>query len=315
MKKLIKTIKSKSTNQYYLINVFAFLFLLVILDFFGGALFHKLYQKQKSGWEYCTKYSVEDTKADFIIVGASRAQQQYNPIYFEQRLNQSCYNVGRDGQSFLYEYAVVQAILKRYHPKVILLECERRMFMNSAASYERLACLLPFYKDHPEMRDVLIRKSELERVKLSSQLYPYNSLFFKVITANLSNKPDETIKGYLPLDGSLNEPKRFVDFSENYEIDSVKINYFNSFVKQCQDAGIKLYFTCSPYYFNYTGTDTSLQITKTVAAKNSIPYFDLSKGVSQLNDSKFFDDTVHVNQTGSKILTNIIIDSIMLANK
>lgn len=316
MKDIIGKIKRKDGRHYNFTKVAAFLFLVISTDFIIGKIFHRLYKKQKSGWEYRTRYSVEDTKADIILLGASRAQQQYNPVFFEQRLHFNCYNVGRDGQSFFYEYAIVQGILKRYHPKIILLECERRMFMESAATYERLSCLLPLYKDHPEMREVLLLKSPFENVKQLSQAYPYNSFSLKILFANFSNKPDEDIKGYVPLKNKLNEPKRFVDFSQpQYEVDSLKVKYFNSFIDQCRKANIKLYFTCSPYYFTYTGKDISLEIAKETAAKNNIPFFDLSKGVPELNDSKLFDDTVHVNQTGSNILTNIIIDSIMHSDR
>jgi hypothetical protein len=312
MRAIIPKFKKRDGRHYNFTKVAAFLLLIISTDFFVGKIFHRLYKKQKSGWEYRTRYSVEDTKADIILLGASRAQQQYNPVFFEQRLHLSCYNVGRDGQSFLYEYVIMQGILKRYHPKVILLECERRMFMESSASNERLSCLLPLYKDHPEMREVLLLKSPFENIKLLSQSYPYNSFSLKILFANFTKKPDEDIKGYVPLKGSLNEPKRFVDFSlPQYQVDSIKVKYFNSFIDQCRKANIKLYFTCSPFYFTYTGKDISLEIAKETAGKNNIPFFDLSKGVPELNDSKFYDDTVHVNQTGSNILTNIIIDSII----
>lgn len=307
----IKPSSRKSPSQVA-IRIAAFVLLLVTVDFILGKAFHYLYKNQKIGWEARTRYSVEDTKADIILLGASRAQQQYNPEYFEKRLNLSCYNVGRDGQSFLYQYAVIEGILKRYHPKMIILECERKMFMESPASRERLSCLLPLYKDHSELREIIAQRSPLEKFKLLSQSYPYNSVSLKILFANFTKKKDEDIKGYVPLTRSLNEAKRYVDFSNpGYELDTVKIKYFNTFIKQCQQANIKLYFTCSPFYFNYSGADTSLEIVKETAAKNHIPFFNLSKGVPELDNGKFFDDTVHVNRTGSYILTNIIIDSIV----
>lgn len=315
MKQMIQKIKKENKRKYYMLKTAVFILLFFAVDFIIGFAFHKLYLKQKSGWEYRTKYSIEDTKADMILVGSSRAQQQYNPEFFETRLNMTCYNAGRDGQSFLYQYAVLQGILKRYSPKTILIECERKMFMPNPGSYERLSCLLPFYQDHPEMREVILLKSPYEKIKLLSKSYPYNSLFFKILIANVSKKPDEDIKGYVPLKGSLNEKKRFVDFSVPYDIDSIKLKYFSLLVEQCQKANIKLYFACSPYYINSYGSDASLRIVKKIADKESIPFFDLSKGVPELNDSRLYDDTVHVNQAGSKILANIVIDSILNSGK
>lgn len=295
-----------------MLNIGAFLLLIVCADFLIGKTFHYLYKKQRTGREARTRYSVEDTKAEVILLGASRAQQQYNPAFFEKRLNLSCYNVGRDGQSFLYQYAVIKALMARYNPKMIILECERKMFLENPASRERLSCLLPLYEDHPEIREVILLRGPLEKAKLLSKAYPYNSVSLKILFSNFSNKPDEDLKGYVPLTRSLNEPKRLVDFSQpTYEIDSMKVKFFNLFIDQCRRANIKLYFACSPFYFNYTGKDISLEIVRQAAVKNDIPFFDLSKGVPDLDNARFFDDTVHVNRTGSDILSNIIIDSIM----
>lgn len=69
--------------RYLLFNIAAFLLLAFVLDFIIGSVFEYMYHKQSSGWEYRTKYSVEDTKADILIFGASRAQQQYNPLFLK----------------------------------------------------------------------------------------------------------------------------------------------------------------------------------------------------------------------------------------
>jgi hypothetical protein len=281
------------------------------VDFVIGRIFYTLYSKQKSGWEYRTKYSVEDTKADMLIFGSSRAQQQYNPTFFEDRLNQSCYNVGRDGESILYQYTVFTAVIKRYKPKVILLECENKMFLNYKITYDRLSCFLPLYKDHPEIRPILELRSPHERVKLVSNIYPYNSLFFKILLGNISKDKDEDIKGYLPLKGALNEPMRPVNYTKVYELDSNKIKFYNSIIDICKRSGIHLVLVCSPYFSIGSGNDPSLVLAKKIARENNIPFFDLSNGHPLLTKSNLYDDTAHVNEKGSEILSNIIIDSII----
>src|SRR3954453_24206010 len=92
IKRMLKNIIDTKGYKYFLFNVAAFLLMAFILDFIVGSVFKYMYNKQSSGWEYRTKYSVEDTKADILIFGASRAQQQYNPLFFEERLKKTCYN-------------------------------------------------------------------------------------------------------------------------------------------------------------------------------------------------------------------------------
>ncbi len=313
MPNYIQSLKEKNGYQYFVFNFVAVIILFFIGDVVAGKIFSVLYQKQRTGWEYRTKYSIEDTKADMLIFGSSRAQQQYNPLHFQERLKLSCYNVGRDGQVILYQYPVLKAILKRHTPKLIMLECDNRMFISNGAAYERLSCLYPFYKTHPEIRSILDTRSANEKVKMLSQMYPYNSTVFK-IAQGIAKKEDEDINGYLPLNGALQEPIRKVDLTVAYTIDTNSVACFRNFVTLCKSSGVQLIATASPYFSDETGTDASLIIAKQIAVENNIPFYDLSKGIAPLNKSTFFDDTAHVNQTGSVILSNTIIDSIV-ANK
>ena len=313
MIKIFKRISQKKGYLYLFIKLAAFLLLAFFLDFLIGGVFHKFYYSQNSGWEYRTKYSIEDTQADILIFGASRAQQQYNPLYFEERLHQTCYNVGRDGEPIFYYYAVLKGILSRHLPKMIILDIENGVFRNNQSSYDRISILLPFYKDHPEMRSIIDLRGPYEKFKLQSSIYPYNSLLLKIVKGNIKSgaTEKEDINGYLPLVRSLNEPARTVNLSMPYNVDSNKINCYKSFISDCNKANVKLYIVCSPYYFNSIGKDTSMEIVKDIAYKNSIDFIDFSKDNFFLRSPQLFDDTVHVNLAGSKIFSNRVIDSII----
>jgi hypothetical protein len=314
MIKLVKKILIKQGYFYLFFKVGVFLMLAFFFDFILGSFLSKFYFKQTSGWEYRTKYSIEDTKADILVFGASRAQQQYNPLFFEERLHQTCYNVGRDGQPIFYYYAVLKSIVKRYTPKMIILDIENEVFKEDQSSYDRISVLLPFYKNHPELHSIIEQKGPFEKFKLQSYVYPYNSMLFKIAIGNteFNKKRNIDINGYVPLTRVLDEQIRNVDLSKKYVIDSIKINLYQSFINECLRANIKLYIVCSPYFFNSIGSDTSMQLATEIAKRNNIDYFDFSKDKLFLNNSKFFDDTVHVNVEGSKIFTNKLIDSIIL---
>lgn len=310
---VFKEIAHKKGYLYLFIKLAAFLLLAFFFDRIIGGIFNKFYLSQTSGWEYRTKYSIEETKADILIFGASRAQQQYNPVYFEERMQQTCYNVGRDGEPIFYYYAVLKAILSRHLPKIIILDIENSVFKESQSSYDRISILLPFYKSHPEMRSIINLRSPYEKFKLQSNIYPYNSMLLKIVKGNIksSNKEKEDINGYVPLLRSLNEPVRTVDLSKPYNLDNNKLNCYKAFINDCKKANIKLYIINSPYYFNSIGKDISMEIAKDIAHKNSIDFIDFSKDDFFLKSPQLFDDTVHVNMAGSKIFTNKVIDSVL----
>jgi hypothetical protein len=295
--------KSNQSFRYYLLRAVLFIALVWSADFIVGKILRHFYRRQSSGWEYATRYSAEETKADLLIFGASRAQQQYIPTPFEDTLQLTGYNVGRDGTSFFYHYAMLQAVLKRYTPKVIILDCEYAALKNAAASYDRLSVLLPLYKDHPEMQSTINLRSPFEKYKFTSSIYPYNSMLFKIAVANLkSNKEEkEDINGYMPLHKSLNQPIKTFDYTEKYELDSVKVNMLRSFIDECKSRNIKLYLVCTPYYMKIKGNDHSLSVTQQVAAEKNVPFIDYSADSFYFSRPQLFDDTVHLNMTGAKI--------------
>jgi hypothetical protein len=305
MQEQIKRSDMPAKNYYkYLISAAMFIALLIAVDFIVGAILKKLYKNQQSGWDYRTRYSAEETKAATLIFGSSRAQQQYNPLYIEDSLNTTCYNVGRDGMQVPYHYAMLQAVLSRYTPKMIVLDCEYGMFKVADAGYERLSNLLPLYKDHPEMRPVLNLRSPFEKYKLLSNIYPYNSMIFKLLAGNFSKgKEHEDIKGYRVLTGKLTHPIKTYDLTNKYPLDTIKIKLFNDFINDCRSKNIKLYFVCPPYYMKIIGTDHSLDVVKKIAAEKNIPFIDYANDSVFQTNPALFDDTVHINYEGSKIFS------------
>ena len=299
---------NKKKYRHLLLKALLFLMLVAVADFITGSVLKYFYFRQSSGWEYRTKYSIEDTKAEVLIFGASRAQQQYNPLFIEDSLQQTCYNVGRDGMPLFYHYAVLQAVLKRYTPKMIILDCEYGALRDATSSYERISCLLPYYNDHPEMRPVIELRGPFEKYKFFSKIYPYNSLILKIGVGNLelNKKRHEDIQGYLELTHSLHEPIKTIDNSVPYDLDTMKINMLKSFIDDCKKKEIKLFLVCSPYYLNSIGTDYSLAVTKQIAAEKNIDFLDYSKEKLFLSSPQLFDDTVHVNSSGSKIFSAMI---------
>ena len=315
---VFKNITATKGYQYLIFKIAVFMLLVFFADFLFGGIFHYYYIKQSSGWEYRTRYSIEETRAEVLIFGASRAQQQYNPDYFEKKLGLTSYNVGRDGEPVFYYFSLLNGILKRYTPKIIILDVENNVFKESQDSYDRLSILLPYYSTHPEMRAVIELKSPLEKLKLQSRLYPFNSMLFKIAIGNTeyNKRRFEDIKGYVPLNRALDEGIRIVDFSKiSYPIDTNKVNCYRSFIKDCIEANVKLYLVCSPYFSRTIGEDTSMAIAKKVAAENKIDFLDYSKDKIFLSNSKLFDDTIHVNSTGSAIFSNRLADTLLFKSK
>ncbi len=148
----------------------------------------------------------------------------------------------------------------------------REEFLKDQSSYNKISSLLPYYNYHPEMRSVILLKSPFEKYKLLSKIYPYNSLLFAIIAGNSEfnksrdNNNDEN--GYVPLERIWKGQLTTDSSQAKYELDSVKINVFNSFIRDCLASDIKLYIFISPAYIKYKMEDQSVEIAKKIAKKS-----------------------------------------------
>ena len=312
---MIKSSFHKVRNNPYLFFLFKLFSLFAIvfcLDFLIGNALRYFYFKQESGLQFRTTYSIDSTKAHLLVFGASRANHHYHPDIFEERLNLSYSNVGRDGNSIFFHYAMLKGVLKRYSPQIIILDFVSGEFKQSQDSYDRLSSLLPYYRTHPEMRPIIELKSPYEKLKLCSSIYPYNSEILAIAAGNaeFNKKRKGDNKGYVPLIYTWQGSMKIDSTSFKYELDSVKIKYFELFIKDCIQSKVKLYIACSPYYIKFKKPDYSLILAKEIAKKYNIDFFDYSEDSVFINNSNLFVDPGHLNDEGAKVFSDRLIDKI-----
>lgn len=306
---------SKKKASKFLIKSLLFLAILFFLDYFIGFFLNYFYFKQVSGYLYRTTYAMNHTKAEILIFGSSTANHHYYPSSFEERMNKSVYNTGRDGNTVFYNYAVLESVLKRYTPKIAILDVNIQEFKEEPESYDRLSSLLPYYKTHPYVNPIIQLRSPYEKYKFYSKIYPFNSLIFAIAVGNTEfNKSREHIsdeKGYIPLKQIWSRPIGVNTSHVKYKLDSNRIHFFNAFIRNCVTANVKLYLVVSPRFSRDTFEDTSIIIAKKMATESNIPFFDFSKDAEFLNNGSLFADIGHLNDKGAKIFSNKVIDDIL----
>jgi len=291
-----------------------FIFFLWMFDFSVGLFLSHCYQKQKSGLLYRATYSMDSTNADMLIFGASRANHHYVPSIFKKKLNLTCYNTGRDGETIFYNYAVLKSVLKRYSPKIVILDFSIKDFSNNEESYDRLAALLPYYESHPGIRPIVKLKSPFQKIKLISKIYPYNSLCFTMLIGstnyNVTRDYINDDNGYIPLTDSFNQALYIDTTNINYQLDMNKINAYISFLKDCATSGVKIYVIVSPVCVKYLYQDKSIILAKRIAKKYNVVFYDYTNDPFYLNSNFLFADRGHLNENGAKIFTNQVINEI-----
>ena len=310
MMKLINT----NTLKSFFLKLFVFIIVVFIVDRLGGAMLKNYYFKQQAGSDYLTTYAIDKTTDDLVIFGSSRAANIFNPQIFETQMGLSCFNAGRYGEPIFYHYAVLKCILERYKPTIILLSFDAGSFNKNQESYDRMAPLLPYYKDHPVIRDIVTLKGPFEQIKLLSSIYPYNSLLLPIISGNTvyGKKFFTHLKGYIPIEETFTGEKETIDYTKETTLDSKKIATYEAFIQDCKKAKIPLYIVCPPYLINSIGTDTSIIEAKKIAVKNNTDFFDFSRDAYFTSKPQLFADFKHLNKSGVEVFCNILIKKLML---
>jgi len=296
---------------YFFLRLGILLVIVGILDYAIGSALRYYYFKQTQGKQYRTTVSMEQTKAEVLIFGSSRANHHYSPAQIGKQLNNTVYNAGRDGQYLFYHYAVLKSILKRYRPNLVILEFQRGEFSKNQESYDMLSSLLPYYADHPEIRQVIDLKGPYEKIKLLSRIYPYNSTVLSIAGGmdGLNKRKETTNMGYVPLTNTWQEPLKAEGLTHKPDADPVKIKVFNSFIDDCKKLGIEIVIVCSPYFIKFTRYDESIMLAKKIAARKDIRFYDFSNDSYFLNQKNLFSDPLHLNYKGAEYFTRKLLDT------
>lgn len=302
-----------SHNKYirFLTRLISILLILLALDIIFGYILRHYYFKQESGLLYRTTYAIDSTNADILVFGSSRANHHYVPEIFEEDLKMRYYNTGRDGNSILYNYAVLKAVLLRYTPKIIILDLRPYDCYYNKISYERLSSLLPYYSSHLEIRDIVNLRSPYERIKHFSKIYPFNSSLLTICIGNFYNNKKRKFDndGYIPLMGTTKENELIPVPIPRGKIDYNILNAIDSMSCLCYQKGIKLFLCFSPIYYQIEETKLDTLIYS-IAKKYNFKYLNFSNIPEFTSQPSLFRDRSHLNNKGAMKYSFMVIDSI-----
>jgi hypothetical protein len=292
------------------VNLLLFGVIIFALDFIIGRTLRYFYFKESSGLHYRTTYSIDSTRANILVFGSSRANHHYVPEIFEDSLKMTYYNTGRDGINIFYELAVLKTILNRYTPKVIILDYTGE-FAKDMDSYDRLSSLLPYYRSHKEIRDIIVLKSQFEKIKLISEIYPFNSQLLTIAIGNSEinkkRKPDN--KGYVPLSNEWQAKIDSIGTFTTYSIDSNKLLALKEFLNIAKKSRVNVFVIYSPIFQKFN-SKKEIDICREVCSFENVPFWNFSKDTLFLNHNKLFQDVGHLNHHGAVIFSKLVVDKI-----
>ena len=251
-----------------------------------------------------TEYTMEKVNSDLIIIGASDASHGYVCSILEDSLNMTAYNCGKDGRGFHYQNAMINGILDRYSPKLILWSTGVSMLSTpTEKDLNTLSDLNPWYKENQVCHDAILMKSKYENIKMFSHLYAYNSkLFYYIYRCFI---PQQALGGgYLPLYGTNPHLQQKHFKYNNNNVDTSIITTLNRTIERCKEQGTVICFVLTPTFTS--GNYEQLQqyiVLKDLLREKECPFVTELFNDNIILSPEYFYDVVHLNYDGAVIFT------------
>jgi hypothetical protein len=289
--------------------------LLFLLDRGIGLLLQYQYKKNPPPDVQAFNHVIKSPTEDIFIFGSSKAAHGYVSNTFSDTLGLSCFNAGREQTNILYSDVVLNEMLKRHSPKLVILDINAKETVSNSMEASKLILanlMMPYIGSDTAIQKLGKKLFPKEVVTAElSMLQRFNSQILPLIVGSISKKKNTRVSqnGYIPAHGSkvMGDLPSFEDRGERY--DSTAKNYFENFITTLQEKNIKLYVIQSPYYVQKFTTSHSLTELKAIMQKHNVEFLDYSFDTSFFKKEYFYDN-VHLNDKGAHAFSEKVASDI-----
>ena len=293
----------------FIVRVLLFFLIVAAIDFVVGQLGDYLQSHAKGGSTRALNDLVMNDSHDILIMGSSRALHHYDAPFLSDTLGLDVYNAGYDGNGIVLAYGLLEMMLERYQPKLILFDVEPafdiNVYKNDNNNKRYISRIKPYYKNH-KVGEIIKDVSVLEWYKVHSGLLRYNSKFFTMAFDNFI-KRSMPLSGYNPLIGIYNDN---IEDSKSQiaKIDTFKLKYMEKLISMAKTNEIPLVVVASPKY----GTKSSVGLLPVIdlCKMHNVRFFDFYADKTFMQHKEWFKDPMHLNHDGARIFTKDIAEEI-----
>jgi hypothetical protein len=300
-------------------QVVVFLVTLMLCDFIFGMIAKMLFNSQRSGKYARLTYIVKADTSDVVVFGSSHAMAHFIPQIIQDSLHEPTFNYGTNGQKLLFSRAIYEIRKRRSKPKMIILNVDADWFFDKHNQQDRMSDLFPYYGDAGDLifRDFSRKDRFVGHLKFLSKTFPYNSTIVHVIKYKL--KPQYDFSGYEPLYGAVDSLQLELKINSEKEAGNMKlpqpddglIDLFTQLIDDINKNNIRLFVIFSPELLKPDYSERYMdQKIKKICDSTRTTMFDFSNSDIFNNQRLLFHDFGHLNDSGARIFTGMLIDSI-----
>lgn len=280
-----------------------FIVCLIVFDVLFGFVMDRLWNNMPDTVSQTARTNtyLNRVEADVIILGSSRASHHYVPSILQDSLGMSVYNCGMEGMDLIYCDAVLDAIVKRYTPKIVILDMAESYLKGKDKG--RLDCLTPYIKSNPYIASIMkeLKGSSSDALRLCN-MYRYNDKFLNAVSAYRAVL--DTDKGYSPMFGQstvLAKEPQTLKVLEECEVDQSEKAHLIHIINTCESNGISLYIVGSPHY---RVGEEGIAYTKSLCNGAEVIVLDYSELF--VENPELFRDYGHLLDKGAKLFTSAL---------
>ena len=294
----------------FLLHILLFFVIVAVVDVGIGVLGSYLQGHAKGGRTRQFDDLVMKDKHDVLILGSSRAHSHYDTPFLSDTLGLDVYNGGNDGNGVILAYGILEMVLERYQPKVVVFDVEPAF---DIIEYEQdfnhtryISHLKPYYKKQVAS-EIIKDISAEEWRKVQSGMVRYNTEIVEILVDNIIDRGVEKY-GYLPLNGKM-EKEPDAKASKLPVLDTFKLKYIEKLINLCQSHGLTLILVGSP---KYGAKDSSaLQPVKDIANKHGVHFLDYYAEPMFMEHKDWFKEPMHLNNEGARQFSRLLANDLM----
>lgn len=284
----------------YILSVIVVVLLVDVI--FGIATRYYLNHYKLPGDYRSIDYVVRDANEDVMILGSSVALNSLMPGIIEDSLGVSCYNGAANGQQFPYYQTMIDYILKRYSPKIIILGITPDVCSYPGVG-ERYNILMPYYKSGNLFLDSCMESSmPFASLFYKSYLFRYNTIWWRILLYHFVSPDNSGEKGFVGKDVPMVLPELTETRLDEPMLKEREEQLKHMFMA-CKKSGVRLLVYFPPLYTRITGSNRCAKSFKRLCVENQVPLIDNSQDSVFLVHPEWFHDNLHLNEKGAELYT------------
>ena len=237
-----------------------------------------------------------------VIIGASTASRHYIPQQISDTLSMSVYNCGLDGCYLLSQCCLINTILDRYTPKVVLWEIGGQSLSPRNDEYDHVDYFYPYYSNK-HCKLYINSVDKYQKYCMLSKMYQNNSDVDKYLQAFLDKETFDN--GYWPLPNDGKHPTKIGKDVICNIVDENKEEILDRTLMRLQESDVKVLFVQSPQYHDGVAKESaSYKELLSIADKHNIPFMNFSNAI---DDPMLFSDAEHMNEKGAQAFMELLI--------